>query len=79
MLHQTGPSGDDRQLTKESVADVNIVKDTLIAHLSPGGDYGLDIFDKSGKLVMQVADQAARVDVYPEGLLLISPADHTVK
>jgi hypothetical protein len=73
------PSGDDRLLSKDFFKDVFIVQDRLVAVLPAGSDYGIEVFDKSGKLDMKVADEATFIKAYANDLLLISSTNHTVK
>nr|WP_275983998.1 DUF5050 domain-containing protein [Paenibacillus hamazuiensis] len=78
-LHQLPPNDNDKLLSEEDFKDVVILQNKLVATLPEGSDYGIVVFDHSGKPELKVADHAEGVKVFSNRLILTSRTDHTVK
>lgn len=79
QLYKADPSNTDSLLLKETIETVQIVDEKIICKLTTGQDYGIKVFDKTGKLHLAVADQVSRFFAYKDKILMVSSKDKSIK
>ncbi|NEW08341.1 DUF5050 domain-containing protein [Paenibacillus sp. SYP-B3998] len=78
-LYKAEPSKEDTLVLIDPLESVQLVNDKLICKLAAGGDYGVKVLDKSGKLNLAIADQVSNVYAYNDAILIISAEDKSIK
>ncbi|WP_079909528.1 DUF5050 domain-containing protein [Paenibacillus sp. 32352] len=78
-LYKAEPSQTDTLLVEESLEGVERMNDQVICKISAGGDYGLKVLDKTGKLQLSVTDPVSRLFAYDNHIVFVSAKDQSVK
>lgn len=77
-LYKADPSIEDLLVLEEAIGSIQITDDKMVVKLSEEAGYGMKIVDRSGELLLSVADQVANFFAYDDVIVIVMEEDRSI-